>query len=79
MRKVLVALVAVAALSGCATHQQPFRPTSTVLGTGTKGFLVEFKGVQALPDSWPCGTNLEDTCTWLPKAEMRSARATSVR
>jgi hypothetical protein len=86
-RLALVALVAVAALTGCAgptqeqvtAHLRPWQPTSTVIGTGTKGFLVQFKGVQVLPDSWPCGDNLQDTCTWLPKVEMRRARATSVR
>lgn len=64
MKKILLALAAVAALSGCTAHDTP---TTTVIGEGTKGYLVQYTGVRDLPDSWPCGDNGVDTCAWLPK------------
>jgi uncharacterized protein YceK len=63
VRRVLVALVALAALAGCASPDSP-----TVVGQTGRAYLMQYPGVQNMPDSWPCGDHGTDTCIWLPKA-----------
>lgn len=78
MKRVLVTCLAVLALAGCAgptqeqvtahlLNEDPL-PVPTVLGEGNGRYLLEYPGVQDLPDSWPCGLDGEvATCVWLPK------------